>query len=443
MKKSLRKVVMLVAMAISISMLTGCASFLLAVLDDSDGSSSSRTSRESTQRRKPTPRRKPQPKPKPRPRPRPRPRPKPTTSGDATYTVEHYQQNTDDNKYIVVSADKETWHGNVGEKTTAVAIEYEGFKVRPFSQKKITANGKTVVKIYYDRKYTTITFDLAGGRTDSKTKLRGKYGSTVSDFIEDPTKEGYEFDGWNYALPIEFPSENETYVAQWKAVEVAPEPEPEVLCTVGIGFDETVKIVIPKKKRKELEKRGFWLGAHVDESEEAAYLPFIEIKVPKGTCLSSVISMGEIKAMTVPAMGYEYSGLYTNNKLADAYEPITENTGFMVKAKPKKVTDYNPYGPYRVTITVAPVLYAGPKCREFCSQADSPIKLNSAGNVFSFEIPAGEPLSDYINLIPNDFWVNAPCTEYDGVYEGDKKVDLTKSINIDKYYIMRSKSCPP
>ncbi len=68
MKKSIRKLFMLIAMAISLSMLTGCASLLLALLDDDSDSSRVEETR------------------KPKPKPKQKPRPKPRAKADNEYT---------------------------------------------------------------------------------------------------------------------------------------------------------------------------------------------------------------------------------------------------------------------------------------------------------------------------------------------------------------------
>ncbi len=418
MKKILKLTILVLSMVLAISMFTGCASLLEVLLGGGGGSSSG--------------------------------------SGDSTYIVEHYKQKTNDDGYLIESSDTERYNANAGERTRAVARNYNGFTVRPIQQDVVQADGSTVVKVYYDRKYTTIRFNLAGGTTNSNTEIRGKYGSHISSMIEEPTREGYEFDGWNYPLPITFPSEDKTYTAKWKAVEVTSNQgssnnaviaDAETKCTIFINFDDTLKRVIPKAKAKKLKKRGFTLGPVSDVEE--VYIPVIEMKVAKGETLGSVIDIDEIEAMVVPAVGYEYSGIYKRSRivskltLADPDEPITEDTYYLVKAVPKQATNNNPYGPFKVTITLAPVLTTGKEVRKFCDKPESRVKLNSAGNVFTIEVPAGEPLYEYVKSILHDFYPKAPATGFDGIFEGDKKIDLNRPVTADKYYILRSKALMP
>ena len=132
---------------------------------------------------------------------------------DTAYTVEHYQQNIDDDKYTLVNADTENKTGTTGEDTSATAKDYTGFTAKPIEQMKISANGSTVVKIYYDRNTITLTLDLDGG--EGTESITGKYGATVN--VRVPTKNGYTFAGWNLDLPATLPAGNAEYTATWTA----------------------------------------------------------------------------------------------------------------------------------------------------------------------------------------------------------------------------------
>ena len=130
-----------------------------------------------------------------------------------SYKVEHYQQNTNDDGYTLVKADSENKNGKAGENTSVQAKTYEGFTAKTVEQVKITADGKAVVKIYYDRNIITLTLDLDGG--EGETEITGKYGATVN--IAAPTKSGYDFAGWNPELPKTFLAISTTYKAKWTA----------------------------------------------------------------------------------------------------------------------------------------------------------------------------------------------------------------------------------
>ena len=141
-----------------------------------------------------------------------------TEEKTASYKVEHYQQNANDDGYTLVEADSENKNGKTGENTSVQAKTYEGFTAKTVEQVKITADGSAVVKIYYDRNEITLTLNLDGGN-GINTTITGKYGADVTT-PANPTKTGYTFADWNPELPAAFPAENATYTATWIANKV-------------------------------------------------------------------------------------------------------------------------------------------------------------------------------------------------------------------------------
>ncbi len=133
-----------------------------------------------------------------------------------TYTVEHCQQNIEDDEYNFLVI-QEQLSGKTEELTAALAKDYPGFTAQNITQTKIAADGSTVVKIYYDRKIINLTFNLDGGNIDGKTEdvvVSGKYGSDLS--IKEPKKYNHTFTNWNPIVPKTFPSENTIYTAVYK-----------------------------------------------------------------------------------------------------------------------------------------------------------------------------------------------------------------------------------
>lgn len=110
------------------------------------------------------------------------------------YTVEHYQQNIEDDDYTIVSADTETLYG-VGT-TAAAAKDYTGFTAQTFEQTTIAEDGSTVVKIYYTRNSYTVTYDLQGGTIESDSVQTFKYMEWAAFNRHTPTKAGYTFVGY-------------------------------------------------------------------------------------------------------------------------------------------------------------------------------------------------------------------------------------------------------
>ena len=135
----------------------------------------------------------------------------------ALYKVQHFQQNLSADGYEL--KDTESLYGIIGEQTKAQAKTYEGFTEKPFTQQTIKNDGSVVVKIEYDRKEITLTFDLKGGTTETPleegTKLKGRFGAPFS--IKNPTQEDMIFEKWEPAVPASFPSSDAVYTAKFRA----------------------------------------------------------------------------------------------------------------------------------------------------------------------------------------------------------------------------------
>lgn len=133
------------------------------------------------------------------------------TPDKVTFTVEHYQQNVDDDKYTL--AETETKEGyteqEVGE---GLGNTYDGFTALLYDPTtKIAADGSTVVKVYYDRNYYLLKLNLNGGY--GAEPLYARYGASIS--VADPQKAGYKFDRWEPSLPATMPAESTSHTAQW------------------------------------------------------------------------------------------------------------------------------------------------------------------------------------------------------------------------------------
>lgn len=138
---------------------------------------------------------------------------------EVNFTVEHYQQNVDNDDYKLV--DTETKQGYtespVGDglaKNTKTEPNYSGFYSLLYdTTTKIAADGSTVVKVYYDRYYYLMNFNLDGGY--GVEPIYARYGATIN--VGNPTKPGYSFNGWNPELPEKMPVNGGTYAAKWTA----------------------------------------------------------------------------------------------------------------------------------------------------------------------------------------------------------------------------------
>ncbi|MDD6322890.1 MAG: InlB B-repeat-containing protein [Firmicutes bacterium] len=138
-------------------------------------------------------------------------------AGTAKYTVYHYYQNLENDKYTLDPKIVELT-GDIDAYTEAVANSREGFRCEDVPQYVIAADGSTSVEIYYKRLLYTVTFDVNGG-IDGPEPIFAKFGTTFeADSIQKPTREGYTFLGWSPVLSDTVTIEkNITYVAQWQA----------------------------------------------------------------------------------------------------------------------------------------------------------------------------------------------------------------------------------
>lgn len=137
-------------------------------------------------------------------------------AGQANYTVNHYQQNLENDEYTLVQDDTVQLTGDIDTYTKAVANKYDGFLCTGVPSYTIAADGTTVVDIFYDRLYYTVVFDPNGG-INGPTPVYGKYGQEFS-VPEPPTRKGYTFVGWEPEMDNHITGDV-TYKAQWIANE--------------------------------------------------------------------------------------------------------------------------------------------------------------------------------------------------------------------------------
>lgn len=135
------------------------------------------------------------------------------------YKVEHYWQNLDDDEYTLHETEDKT--GLTEDLATASAKDYgAGFYNLLFETPTIAANGSTVVKIYYNRYYFLMNFDMGGGY--GVEPIYAKYGTPVGT-VSTPTRPGYSFRGWSLNgsdtvdLPTTVPAAHRDYTALWDA----------------------------------------------------------------------------------------------------------------------------------------------------------------------------------------------------------------------------------
>ncbi len=136
---------------------------------------------------------------------------------DVTYTVEHWLENTDGRTYGLDVKATQSLSGKTDSATLAAAREYQGFTPEEIIQQTIKADGSTVVKVYYNRKRITYTFNAKGGKWSDNSEqksLTGLYEALVP-VIAEPAKAGARFCNWDTLVPQTFGLENKAYEAVW------------------------------------------------------------------------------------------------------------------------------------------------------------------------------------------------------------------------------------
>ena len=141
-------------------------------------------------------------------------------AGNAKYTVNHYLQNLEDDKYTLKDTVEMT--GSIDAYTEAVAKKYDGFTAGEVARSPIAADGTTVVDIKYTRNYYMVQFNSNGG-VNGPEPIYAKYGTeyTIPNGENAPTKQGYRFNGWwsdGKLLKEGKVKGNVTYTADWRPV---------------------------------------------------------------------------------------------------------------------------------------------------------------------------------------------------------------------------------
>ena len=123
------------------------------------------------------------------------------------YKVEHYLETLDDGVYEATPELEETFYGTTGNRVTATVLnrftgfEYNAIQSASTISGDIRADGKLVLKVYYDRKEYKVTYGY-----DGDTEITGipalpaggtyKYGQSVTVAGKAVPPSGYEFTGW-------------------------------------------------------------------------------------------------------------------------------------------------------------------------------------------------------------------------------------------------------
>lgn len=131
------------------------------------------------------------------------------TANYASYKVEYYFENIDDESYFIDSGLTEKHSIKKEEYTSVEPRNIYGFTALDVIQKQVKESNTVIIKIYYSRNSYNVTFG-----EDTQTY---KYGKTIL-FPNAPEKDGYKFLGWttqeNSNVPQFTPNTINTYTVQ-------------------------------------------------------------------------------------------------------------------------------------------------------------------------------------------------------------------------------------
>ena len=141
-------------------------------------------------------------------------------AGQSPYTVRRWYQNIEDDEYTLSETvnclgltDSPVSHADVDVDVTG----FDRIEIESSKWPVIAADGSTIVDVYYDRQYHSVTFDLDGGT--GVNNVMAKYGDTLT--AGEPTRTGFSFMGWvdeageATVCPATIPAEDLTLIAEW------------------------------------------------------------------------------------------------------------------------------------------------------------------------------------------------------------------------------------
>lgn len=154
-----------------------------------------------------------------------------SVAGEVHFTVEYWQQNTEDEEYTRFEMVPGTVTGTtrVSLQELGLVKQYEGFTLTAPSAENaasytVSAEDTSVIRLYYDRNVHYIYYQMNGGNVVDPVPLR--YGQAIPAAVSDEslaTRLGYRFDSWLWlgeqgrpmAEPLVMPDHDLTLEANW------------------------------------------------------------------------------------------------------------------------------------------------------------------------------------------------------------------------------------
>lgn len=200
----------------------------------------------------------------------------PSSPTTAKYTVQHYQQNLNDDGYTLVNGDTQELTGKINDTVTAKALKYTGFTydsgvAGTKASGEVTADGGLALKLYYRRNTHNVAYQYTGklipaGAPDasaySQTGVR--YGADVT-VAASPSITGYTFSGWA--------TKDASVVGGSFTM-----PDKGVTLTGSFGY-EAYTIAYEAGDKGTLQGKASYGNAHIDETVVRAGRPAPAVKV--------------------------------------------------------------------------------------------------------------------------------------------------------------------
>jgi uncharacterized repeat protein (TIGR02543 family) len=135
-----------------------------------------------------------------------------------TYTVNYFQENLDPTQQTLVAT--EYYHTDSTQDILTVMALVPRYEYEGFTYSDTTGNADTyVINCYYSRNKYLFTCDT-NGAVQGGNSVHISYGASLAGVItKSPTREGYQFMGYEPEPPETMPAYPLTIVAQWKAAD--------------------------------------------------------------------------------------------------------------------------------------------------------------------------------------------------------------------------------
>ena len=147
-------------------------------------------------------------------------------SAKASYKVEHYLQNLDNEEYTLEDTD-ENLSGTIGTQVTAEPkTTYTGFtyNVEASTDTKsgiVQEDGSLTLKLYYTRNTHNVIYQITGSNFANEAYAKQeniKYGASLNSIGDDMAKTGYEWSGWS-SLPETMPDHDVIVTGSYTAAD--------------------------------------------------------------------------------------------------------------------------------------------------------------------------------------------------------------------------------